>query len=74
MDIKNLEPGFYILECIEDFGYDECFFRWTRGEKYRMEIDKFGGCKVTSDSYIFVPMGNRFQEMMECFIIERDFL
>jgi hypothetical protein len=26
MDIKNLEPGFYILECIEEIGYDECFF------------------------------------------------
>ena len=37
-----------------------------------MEIDKFGGCNVTSDTYIFTPMGNRFEEMMECFIAEKD--
>lgn len=74
MDINNLEPGFYILECIEEFGYDECFFVWTKGKKYRMEIDKFGGCNTTSDTYIFTPKGNRFEEMMECFHVERDLL
>jgi hypothetical protein len=73
MDIKNFEPGFYILECTEEFGYDECFFVWTKGKTYRMEIDKFGGCNVTSDTYIFTPMGNRFEEMIECFKVEKDF-
>lgn len=72
MEINNFEPGFYILECIQEFGYDECFFWWTKGKKYRMEIDKFGGCNVTSDTYIFTPIGNRFQEMMECFTFEKD--
>jgi len=72
IDINNLEPGFYILECIEDLGYDECFFGWTKGKKYRMQIDEKGGIAITCDSYIFTPMGNRFQEMIECFIIEKD--
>nr|WP_294486940.1 hypothetical protein [uncultured Anaerosporobacter sp.] len=72
MEINNFEPGFYILECIQEFGYDECFFWWTKGKKYRMEIEKFGGCNVTSDTYIFTPMGNRFQEMMECFKVKKD--
>lgn len=72
MDINNFEPGFYILECIEDFGYNECFFWWTKGKKYRMKIDKFGGYNITCDSYIFTPMGNRFEEMMESFVAEKD--
>ena len=47
-------------------------FLVDKRKKYRMEIDKFGGCNVTSDTYIFTPMGNRFEEMMECFIAEKD--
>ncbi|SHN00326.1 hypothetical protein SAMN02746066_04321 [Anaerosporobacter mobilis DSM 15930] len=72
MDISNLEPGIYILECIEEFGYDECFFWWTKGKKYRMEIDRIGGCNITCDIHIFTPMGNRFEEMMESFVVEKD--
>lgn len=72
MDINNLEPGFYILECIEEIGYDECFFSWTKGHKYRMQIDEDGDAIVEADSRIFNPTTPRLVEMMECFIVDKD--
>ena len=72
MDMNNLEPGYYLMKCIEGIGYDEGFFHWTKGNIYRMRIDDKGGIAITCDSYIFTPMGNRFEEMIKCFVIEKD--